>query len=313
MRYPNFYDEGLSSSIYLPRYQKIAKEAEQYKIPLSNTTIQRNALLVIDAQIGFCMKGASLYVPNAERDVSRICEFIYRNMGNLSTLFFSLDTHYTYQIFYPSFWIDENKKHPKPFTIITYQDILDGKWIPVMQQEYAVSYVMQLEATGKYNLCIWDYHTMMGSIDHSLVSILSETAFFHSLVKNKATEFVLKGEHMMTESYSAFSPEVKIISKEHGKQNVGCFDSNLFYKLMDYDKVFIAGEASSHCVKSTIEDLLDKIKEVNAKLVDKIYILEDCMSPVPAIPNVVDFPAIAQQALNSFKEAGVHVIKGTEL
>ena len=120
----------------------------------------------------------------------------------------------------------------------------------------------------------------------------------------------------LTENYSVFSPEIKTLYKDdnkNGSLSVGKFDMNLFYKLMNHDKIFIAGEASSHCVKSTIEDLLQMINEINPAFVDKIYILEDCMSPVPAIPNVIDFPAIAQEGLNRFKEAGMHVIKSINI
>jgi len=310
--FPKFYDRTLADKIYLPRYKEIAEEAQ----PIAHSSNEKTTLFVIDAQIGFCMPGASLYVKNAENDIANICEFILKNVGKLSHLTFSLDTHYAHQIFYPCYWVNDKGEKPAPYTIISYEDVESGVWRTLQESysNFAKSYLKQLEEKGKYKLCIWDYHTMLGGIDHSLSPLLSETAFYHCLVKDNQTHFLLKGEHPLSEHYSVIQPEIRAVYDNDKRLNIGQ-SRKLYFKEMlnSYDKIFIAGEASSHCVKATIEDLYKITKESNDNLISKIYILEDCMSPIPSIPGVIDFSSIAQEALDGFEKAGMHVIKSTHI
>jgi hypothetical protein len=58
--------------------------------------------------------------------------------------------------------------------------------------------------------------------------------------------------------------------------------------------------------------MLERIQRVEPSWADKIWILRDAMSPVPAppiepLPPALDFPAIAEEALREFAEAGMHV------
>jgi hypothetical protein len=82
--------------------------------------------------------------------------------------------------------------------------------------------------------------------------------------------------------------------------------------------VIIAGQAASHCVKSSIEDLLGEIRAVDADLTRKVYVLADCMSsvtvPDPTRPGefLADFTPQAEEALRRFAEAGMHVVRSTE-
>ncbi|WP_347487884.1 isochorismatase [Desulfoscipio sp. XC116] len=315
MVFPSYYNKNKASELYLPRYDKVVQEAtgirNERKIAPAGSDQIKIALFVIDMQIGFCHPDGSLSVPGAVDDVVRLCDFIYGNLEKLSEIHLSLDTHRAYQIFHPSWWADKNGFHPAPYTIITYNDIQSGKWMPQFQPALAADYIKRLEAAGKYNLCIWPFHTMLGSIDHALMPILFEAALFHAIARKVRTNFEIKGEHPLTENYSVLSPEVKELTDGSDTLNVGSFNTKFFNALMRNDRVYIAGEASSHCVKATIEDLLD-IHEANPNLVHKVYILQDCMSPVPGIPGVVDFPAIARQSLQRFKDAGMRVVNSTD-
>ena len=63
----------------------------------------------------------------------------------------------------------------------------------------------------------------------------------------------------------------------------------------------IAGQAASHCVRSSIEDILTEIALTDRALAKKIYVMTDCMSPV-TVPDgkggfAVDFTAEADKAL----------------
>lgn len=304
-RLPAFFDESMADQLYLPRYGAIMTEALNAGLTPASEDKTRNAVFAIDMQVGFCHPQASLFVPGAVEDTVRACKFIYNNLDKISSLYFSLDTHTAYQIFHPLFWKDARGCHPPAFTVITEKDVQNGVWLPAVSSTEAVDYVRQLESRGgKYSLCIWPFHTMLGSLDHALVPILFECALYHSIARSQQFVLCTKGDHPLTESFSVFSPEVR----EVAGQTVGQFNAGLLDALLENDRVYIIGEASSHCVKETLADMQ---KNLAPELLKKIWILKDCMSPVPAIPGV-DFPALAAEALDDFRQAGMNVVSSTD-
>jgi nicotinamidase-related amidase len=82
-------------------------------------------------------------------------------------------------------------------------------------------------------------------------------------------------------------------------------------KLLQFNHVIIAGQAKSHCVAWTVADLLTEIQAVDPSLARKVYLLEDCSSPV-TVPGVVDFSDPANQAYRRFAEAGMHVVRSDQ-
>ncbi len=315
---PSFFNKNNASEVYFPRYDMITKEAENYvklyDIKPANGSTEKIAVFSIDEQNGFCNPDASLFVPGSVEDVARGNEFILRNMDKITSLHYSMDTHFTYQIFHPSYWVDKNDKHPEAFTIISLEDIKQGKWKAVIQPKMAYEYVQKLETNGKYVLTIWPFHTMLGSVDHALVPQSFEVATFFSMVRKTSINFETKGTNPYTENYSVMSPEVKKI----GNNVVGQFNSKFFKALMENDKIYIKGQASSHCVKETIEDILREIKQVDPALAKKVFILRDCMSPVPAIVDpvsgdmIIDFPKIADSAFEVFEAEGMNIVYSTD-
>lgn len=88
-------------------------------------------------------------------------------------------------------------------------------------------------------------------------------------------------------------------------------NTRFIQKLLDFDAVIIAGQAKSHCVAWTIDDLLTDIQAQDPELAKKIYLLEDCSSPV-VVPGVVDFTEQANEAFLRFQQAGMHVVRSTD-
>jgi nicotinamidase-related amidase len=80
---------------------------------------------------------------------------------------------------------------------------------------------------------------------------------------------------------------------------------------LDFDAVVIAGQAKSHCVAWTIDDLLSEIQISDKNLAEKVYLLEDCSSPV-VIPGVVDYSEEANAAFERFAKAGMHIVRSTD-
>lgn len=314
---PSFYDPSRVPDVYVERAGPIAEIADAYRkdhaiAPASEDRV-RIAAFGIDAQIGFCTPGASLFVPGAVEDTQRTIRWIYDNLDKITRLHFSLDTHRVFQIFHPAWWIDDEGRHPPPLTPITHADVKSGRWRPVAHPAEALEYVKRLEASGKYVLTVWPYHTLLGGVSHALVPALMEAAIFHSLVRSSQAHFETKGSHAMTENYSVLSPEVR----ELGGQSVGTFNAAFFKMLMDFDRVYVFGQAKSHCVLSTLRDMQEHIAQVDPKLMDKVWILEDATSPVPAppidpLPDALDFPRIAEEAFRELRAAGMKIVKTTD-
>src|SRR5262245_42999591 len=124
---PRFYDAAQVPTVYVERGGLVAEVADAYRLehrvrPASEDK-RRIAAFGIDAQIGFCTPGASLFVPGAVDDTRRTVEWLYRNLDRITHLSFSLDTHRVFQIFHPSWWVDADGKHPAPFTSISRSDV----------------------------------------------------------------------------------------------------------------------------------------------------------------------------------------------
>jgi nicotinamidase-related amidase len=164
-----------------------------------------------------------------------------------------------------------------------------------------------LKEGGKYDLTIWPYHAMLGGIGHALVSAVEEAIFFHAIARCARPDFQIKGSSPLTENYSVLSPEVleDPDGKRIAERNVG-----FIQKLLQFDAVIIAGEAKSHCVAWTIDDLLGDIAIRDQRLAEKIYLLEDCSSPV-VIPGVIDYTEQADAAFQKFSRAGMHLVRST--
>ncbi len=311
---------------YQERAQQARDWAKIHQIKPAFEDKKRTCLLLIDVQNTFCIPGFELFVGGqsgngAVEDNKRLCEFIYRNLGSISAIAPTLDTHTAMQIFHPIFWINDEGIHPTPAaTNITPKDIEQGKWKvnPAVAyslnltcevlQNHALHYVNQLSQNGKYPLTVWFYHSMLGGIGHALVSAVEEAVFFHCIARDSQTQFEIKGNNPLTENYSVLRPEVL---ESFGGKQLAQKNTRLIQQLLDFDKVIIAGQAKSHCVAWTIDDLLTEIQQIDSSLAKKIYILEDCTTPV-VVPGVVDYTPQANSAFERFADSGMNLIKSTQ-
>lgn len=286
----------------------------------------RICLLLIDIQNTFCIPGFELFVggqsgTGAVDDNGRLCDFIYRNLGQITAIAPTLDTHTAMQIFHPVFWINDAGVHPIPAaTNITLADIEQGIWkvnpsvansigatYPALQK-HALHYTRQLSHHGKYPLTVWPYHAMLGGIGHALVSSVEEAVFFHCIARDSQTRFEIKGNNPLTENYSVLQPEV--LEGADGSP-IAQKNTRLIQQLLEYDIVIIAGQAKSHCVAWTVDDLLTEIQLIDSNLAKKIYLLEDCTSPV-TVPGIIDYTKQADETFQRFAAAGMHLIKSTQ-
>lgn len=326
---PVFFDPKRVGEVWRVDYAACAEQAKnwalQHDLKPVSASKSRIWLLLIDVQNTFCLPGFELFVGGrsghgAVDDNIRLCEFIYRSLGALTHISATMDTHLSQQIFHPIFFVDKEGNHPAPYTDIHAQELRENKWIfnpalapnygiaPEYGQQMMIHYAEALEQRGKYALTIWPYHAMLGGIGHALVSAVEEAIFFHSIARLAQPEFEIKGDKPFTENYSAVGPEV--LTGPMG-ESLGTRNPKFIEQLKQVDRLYIAGQAKSHCVAWTISDLLEDIKSTDAKLAKKVYLLEDCTSPV-AVPGVVDHTDAADAAFAGFEKAGMKIVKSTD-
>ena len=278
----------------------------------------RVCLLVVDAQNTFCTPGFELFVAGrsgtgALEDSRRLCDFVYRNLRRITQTVVTLDTHQVFQIFHAPFLVDADGQHPAPFTLVTPGDVAAGRWrvdpraaatLELSQPDaHLRTYVETLAEGGKYDLTIWPFHALLGGIGHALVSAVEEALFFHAAARGSQTRFELKGGHPLTEHYSVLGPEVL---KGAAGEPLGARNAALVEHLLGFDAVLVAGQAKSHCVAWTVADLLQDVPEI----APRVYLLEDCSSPV-VVPGI-DYTDDADAAFARFADAGAHVVRSTD-
>lgn len=256
----------------------------------------KNTLLIIDPQNDFCdLEKSSLPVSGSTKDLERVISFIKNN--SLSEIVVTLDSHNILDIAHPTFWIGGDGKHPSPFTLITEQDILEEKWNPykIELKEYCLNYVRELSNKGKYNLIIWPEHCIEDTWGWNVYAPLEEALKEWEALSGKNVLYVKKGLNPLTEHYSAIKAEVEISEDEHTLEN-----QFLVNKLGESDKIFVAGEALTHCVYSTVKDLANSLR--NKEFNSKVILLENASSPVAGFENKVD------GILLEFKNDGVETL-----
>ncbi|MCS6907806.1 MAG: hypothetical protein RML93_07990 [Anaerolineales bacterium] len=326
---PPFYDPQKVGEVWRVPYQQRAEEARQWAarhhIAPAQCDTFKIALVAIDVQNTFCIPEFELFVGGrsgmgAVEDNRRLCEFLYRYLHRITRVVVTLDTHRAFQIFHPVMLINEQGEHPGPVTLITLQDVQSGKWRFNPQAAYSLGideaygqqqllhYVEELAKKGKYELTIWPYHAMLGGIGHALVSAFEEAVFFHTIARSSQAHFEIKGDAPLTENYSAIRPEV---AEDMWGRPLAEPHPYFFQLLQDFDAILVAGQAKSHCVNWTVGDWLQEIQRIDPALASKIYLLEDCMSPV-VVPNVVDYTEMAEAAFARYAEAGMHRVRTTE-
>ena len=327
---PPHFDPEKVGELWRVPYQEKAEEADTWATQQHITPAARDeykiCLVAVDVQNTFCIPGFELFVAGrsgkgAVEDNQRLCQFIYRNLDIITQITPTMDTHQPMQVFHAVSIVDKNGEHPAPFTLISEEDVKEGRWrlnpelchtIQIDEdygQQYLLHYTRALKRGGKYDLTIWPYHAMLGGIGHALVSSVEEAIFFHSMVRHCQANFQIKGDNPLTEHYSVLGPEV--LDAPDGSR-IAERNAGLIAHLLRFDAVIITGQAKSHCVAWTIDDLLEDIHvQPDTRLAEKVYLLEDCTSPV-VVPGVLDYTDQADAAFQRFADAGMHIVRSVD-
>jgi nicotinamidase-related amidase len=260
---------------------------------------KRSLLLAIDVQNDFMEGIGSLAVQGSKGDVQRLTQWMYQNMESLTQVICSLDCHSMMQIFHPVWWLDHKGDHPEPFTIISYKDVAEGVWRAANgESERSLEYLRNLESDDKKQLCIWPYHCLEGTAGAKLESEFTKMLYFHTAVRSTSPTLIYKGQNPYTEMYG-------IIKAEYDRDNY--INHEVLNAVSQYDEIFIAGQAASHCVLASLTQILEHFGD-NLEITSRITLLEDCMSPI------VGFEMSTRQQFEVLKEQyGIRISKSTDI
>lgn len=265
-------------------------------------------LLVIDPQNDFCDlpasycpagRAPSLPVAGAHADMQRLAAFIRARGGQIDAITVTLDSHQRFDIAHPGFWQTGAEAEVAPFTPITAAQVRAGTFTPrdAAALPRTLAYLDALEAQGRYTLMVWPVHCEIGSWGHGIHTDVLAACGDWQLQRQRAVRSVLKGTNPWTEHYSAIEAEVPDADDASTALNTA-----LLLSLGQADQLLVAGEASSHCVRSTTEHIVQHLPRlVPGWQASRIVLLTDAMSPVGG------FEAQHQAFLEAMRAAGVQL------
>lgn len=261
-------------------------------------------LLLIDPQNDFCDLPAgagpaglapSLPVPGAHADMQRVAAWLRGQAPRIDHITVTLDSHQVFDIAHPAFWLQADGSAVAPFTAITAAQVRGGAFAPrcAAHTARALAYLDALEARGRYTLMVWPVHCEIGSWGHGVHAEVLAACGNWQRLQQRAVLNVFKGTNPWTEHYSALEAEVP-----DPQAPETCLNQALLHTLLQAQRLIVAGEASSHCVRSTVEHLLE---HAPAGFASRIVLLTDGMSPVRG------FEAQHHDFLQRMQAAGVQL------
>ena len=251
-------------------------------------------LLIIDPQNDFCdIDSAALPVPGASADLARLADLIARAGDAVTEITVTLDSHPSVAIERVTFWRQADGQPVAPFTQITCEAVRAGRYLPRDRRllPEVVDYLRRLESQGRYRLMVWPVHCVLGTPGHNIYAPLARALADWEVRTQRPVAKVLKGMHPLTEHYSAIRAEVPREDDPGTGTNDALIDR---LRPGPPDRLLVAGEASSHCVRATVLDLFAAFTVSERS---RTALLTDCMSPVPGFePDAAAFLETASAA-----------------
>jgi nicotinamidase/pyrazinamidase len=240
-------------------------------------------LLIIDPQNDFCDLpearrpsgvAPALPVPGADADMRRLAALIRASADQLDEITVTLDSHQRLDIAHPTFWQRADGAPVAPFTEITAAQARRGEFAPrdPAALRRALAYLDALEAGGRYTLMVWPVHCEVGAWGHEVHADVAAACREWEQRRGRSLHLVRKGENPWTEHYSALLAEVPDPDDPQTQLNRALLD-----RLDRAERILIAGEASSHCVRATTEDIVAHLPGGRPQ---RLALVTDCMSPV---------------------------------
>lgn len=273
-------------------------------------------LLIIDPQNDFCDLPVAycptdpllatpvrpaLPVPGAHADMLRLAALIARAGQGLRGITLTLDSHLHLDIGHPGFWQRASGQAVAPFTPVRTEDVRRGAILPRLAsaRPRVEAYLAALEAGGRYTHMVWPVHCEIGTWGHNLHVDLLRACHAWETDHTTTVSRLLKGLNPWTEHYSAVLAEVPDATDPATQLNTALLDS-----LRAAERIYLAGEAGSHCVKATTEHI---VAHLGAEHLHKLVLIADCMSPVAG------FETQQTQFLDTMRAHGLRTVCAAEV
>ena len=267
-------------------------------------------LLIIDPQNDFCDLPAAyqpageapaLPVPGAHADMQRVAALIRQGGAGLSDISVTLDSHHRIDVAHPTFWMQAGGAAVSPFTQITLADLEQGRYAPrdPSAMPRVREYLAALEQAGRYQLMVWPTHCEMGSWGHNVHADVRAAYNVWEEQTLRTVNKVTKGTNPWTEHYSAIQAEVPDAEDDSTQVNAA-----FIAQLLSADRVYITGEAGSHCVKATTEHIVDHWDPAQLA---RLVIVTDCMSPVAGFASQHD------AFIRAMRERGLTIAQASDV
>jgi nicotinamidase-related amidase len=172
----------------------------------------------------------------------------------------------------------------------------------------AKAYCQTLQDGGRYNLYLWPLHCLKGTPGQALSAVIEEVWMYHTLVHGTQGHIESKSVEPLSERYSAFSSEV--MWGRSGRK-IGSRSEDLLSRIQKWQALIVLGQAGSHCVRSSVDDLIRHLLATNPEFISRIYIVVDCMSSV-VVPGVVDYTPQFEESLVRWQAAGCKLVLSTD-
>lgn len=275
--------------------------------------MKRIDLVIIDGQNDFLDPNGALYVTGADLEAKKLAGMIRRTIRKITKLHATLDSHHNMDIAHPQMWKDENGNHPNPFTIISADDVRNGKWTctllgyynpekKITFREKTLAYVEQLEKNNRYPLCIWPPHCLIGTKGANVYPELY-SAYEEWIKENRSwVNFVTKGDFPFTEHYSAIQadvPEPGLIKTQ--------LNTELLKDIGNADMIVWAGWAGSHCLANTGRDAMEYFNKISDEFIKKSVLLTDACAPVGDLPGSTMFADMRTKFIDDMKSQGMQM------
>lgn len=265
-------------------------------------------LLLIDPQNDFCDLPATacppglapaLPVPGADADMQRLAALIDACGAQIDAITLTQDEHQRHDIAHPSWWVDASGAPVPPFTAISAAQLQAGEFrtADAAAHNASLRYLQALEAVGRYRLMVWPVHCIAGHWGQRLHAGLEAACARWEQRSGHRVFRVSKGQHPGSEHYSAFMAEVPDPAVPATQLNRA-----LLERLANAGELVVAGEAASHCVKATVEHLVQHLPDGARRVV----LLQDGISPVPG------FEAPAQAFMAAMQAQGARLMRCAE-
>jgi nicotinamidase-related amidase len=187
----------------------------------------------------------------------------------------------------------------------------DQRWLNRQFQYYTGA----LEQTPDHHiLYLWDEHCLFGTNGYRQSEPVRASTLFHTYLRRAPFWPIVKGTDALTEKYSPVKAEVTTLWD--GTAIPGAeLDTDMLSSMLKAKVIIAGGLAGSHCFRAFALDAKSFLCQIDPRLMDNFYIVEDCIAPVvvrDSAGNVLfDFSSFQSTAFDELRNAGAHVVKST--